>query len=951
MHEEKIRAMADVLLPDNPTYAKIESVADTIIMALKSQDPGFDLTKEYVVNIIVADRKIYQPVSTVMEDDEEGANWLPEFRANGGSSFRLWGDYKKHLTLSAPAIREIDRTTDKILNKMSNPNRPGNWYRAGLVVGHVQSGKTGNFVGLANKAMDCGFKIILVLTGMYNDLRSQTQGRLDKGAIGRITDPDDQNYKKHIGVGKYNGHPNIVNLTSSKLKGDFGSQKTDIGGILSATDPTIMVCKKNTAVLNNILRLFSQHGVVADDGLPIIPNIPLLVIDDEADSASINTEYNKGEISRINSKIRAILSLFERRAYVGYTATPYANIFIDPDPEIKQNYIEDEEGKKFRICKDDLFPKNFIVNLSAPSNYIGANVLFGITPAYEEEEKKPLPIIEYIQDGDFLSSKGGKVGTKKSKAVHINSLPYTLIEAVKLFFVSTAVRRARGQKSAHSSMLVNVTQYIKSMDQVTMLLQILVGGICDQLNALNDNPALERELCDLYVTKLIPSNLSICETYPDWAPILNMPSWEQVRAELPAVAAKVRNEVRVIHSTTDDDLDLNTTRLDYNKYENLPNEFDNGLYVIAVGGNTMARGITLEGLTISYFFRSSNTFDTLMQMGRWFGYRDGYIDVCRLYIEKTTAVNFKNIAVATQRMREDFDDMNSRGVRPKEYGLKVMRFPGVLEATARNKFGSAVKGRLSLNKTTLQAYKLKRDPEVIEANKTVVAKFLGGLGHSYHAKRLGVESNNYFWTCSGDKVVDFINNFKTATEQMPANLLTAYIERQMGKGNLIEWTVVLANVRDKNGGPLDKVHVLRTGVEDLEIGPASRANDEDSTSEFYVANNAAISGPSYESLDLTDAEYAQALEMTVKEWKAASEAGKTKRKTPPTSPFANCAKAVRSSTKGLLLLFNMDFGDLNHGVYTYVLSLPQIKDKDEEAISYDYMGNINAFKIRHDDEK
>ena len=177
--------------------------------------------------------------------------------------------------------------------------------------------------------MDVGYKIILVLTGMYNDLRSQTQGRIDKGAIGRITDPDDQNYKKTIGVGKYEHHPNILNLTSSKLKGDFGSEKTDIGGVLTSQDPTIMVCKKNTSILTNILRLFSQHGVIADDGLPIIPNIPLFVIDDEADSASINTKYDKQELSKINAKIRAILSLFERRCYVGYTATPYANIFID----------------------------------------------------------------------------------------------------------------------------------------------------------------------------------------------------------------------------------------------------------------------------------------------------------------------------------------------------------------------------------------------------------------------------------------------------------------------------------------------------------------------------------------------------------------------------------------------------------------------------------------------
>ena len=150
------------------------------------------------------------------------------------------------------------------------------------------------------------------------------------------------------------------------------------------------------------MRLFSQHAAIADDGYRIIANIPLFIIDDEADSASINTEYNKEDISKINSKIRAILSLFERRCYVGYTATPYANIFIDPDAPLFKEYIEEADGTKYRVCKEDLFPKNFIINLSAPSNYIGPNVLFGIPSSVDEEEKPELPIIEYIKEGDYL---------------------------------------------------------------------------------------------------------------------------------------------------------------------------------------------------------------------------------------------------------------------------------------------------------------------------------------------------------------------------------------------------------------------------------------------------------------------------------------------------------------------------------------------------------------------
>ena len=184
MNEEKVKALADALLSENPSYLEVENVADTICSIIAKQEPESIIDKQHIIALITTNRKIYQPVSSVMQSDDEGANWLPEFRATGNCSFRLWNDYKKSLTLPTSAVLEINRSTDFILNKLANPAMNGNWYRAGLVVGHVQSGKTGNFVGLANKAMDCGYKIILVLTGMYNDLRSQTQGRLDKGSIG-----------------------------------------------------------------------------------------------------------------------------------------------------------------------------------------------------------------------------------------------------------------------------------------------------------------------------------------------------------------------------------------------------------------------------------------------------------------------------------------------------------------------------------------------------------------------------------------------------------------------------------------------------------------------------------------------------------------------------------------------------------------------------------------------
>ena len=758
----KVPQFADIYLPDGEvTMDDIERELPAIIEGIKNvrDYDGSPISEDLVKNIVVANRFIITVTpSNSIKNDEDGANWLTEYKQNN-PEWHFWKDYKKTLNLPPSAIMEIDRTTDYILDRMCSPHKEGSWYRAGLVVGHVQSGKTGNYIGLINKAMDVGYKLILVFTGTFNDLRSQTQSRIDRDAIGRITDPHSPKANKKIGVGRYTGRPNIINLTSSNINGDFGSVKTDIGGVIGGATPTIMVCKKNSSIISNILILFSQKAKNGEDGLPIIDSLPLLMIDDECDSASINTQFNNKEISQINRKIRAILGLFSQRAYVGYTATPYANIFMTPDPDEKHEFILDKvrgTEYKYRLNKEDLFPKNFIINLNAPSNYIGPNVLFGISDQNEEEDnpRKELPIIDYINDG-YESVKKGDIP---------DYLPASLLEAIRSFIVATAIRRARGQKRAHSSMLINVSQYVDWMDAIGKMVQEETYILCEKCQSLNNHPHLKKELEIIFETRYKNSHNTICQDHGDWAKLLAWPDWDDVAKEISNVAIKLNQEVRVIHSKrSDTDADLNVERLNYADYENQDKEINNGLYVIAVGGNVLARGLTLEGLTTSYFFRSSKTFDTLMQMGRWFGYRDGYIDVCRLYVCKDVADDFYNIAVATQRMREDFDDMCEKGIKPRDYGLKVMTFPGSLEATARNKFGATITGQLSLNKTTLQAYQLYRNEEIILQNKEAVLNFLGKLGPSKRLSRHGKPMPHFFWNCGADDVLSFIESFKSAT--------------------------------------------------------------------------------------------------------------------------------------------------------------------------------------------
>lgn len=945
MDIEQVKALARAYLSTKelPTLQDVQDTAVIIKNSLKLTESVVD-----IVNIISADMNIYQPPSTSMVEEEAGALWLKEFRAAGQCDWRYWTDYKKYLTLPSAAITEIDETTDRILDYLANPRMTGNWFRAGLVVGHVQSGKTGNFIGLANKAMDVGYKIILVLTGMYSDLRMQTQKRFDKGAIGKITDPKDVNSGKAIGVGRYNGHPNIINLTSSSMSGDFGSLLVNVGGVLTSPSPTIMVCKKNSSILSNIVKKFAQEASIAEDGYPLVENIPLLVIDDEADSASINTQYNKQELTEINGKIRTILSLFSKRAYIGYTATPYANIFIDPDQVKLDKPYKEIDGVNYRLCKDDLFPKNFIVNLSAPTNYIGANVLFGIPTRYDDlnpipDESKELGIIEHITDG-FPSRKKNQAPKCKE------DLPKSLVEAIKSFFVSTAIRRARGQKTQHSSMLINVSQFIMWQDAIASFSQQYVTDFCDMLGTIDDNPAFERELKAIYTNKFVPANKRICSIHKDkeWVLLLKMPQWSQVRKELPVVAAKVRSEVRVLHSGNPDDENLNTTKLNYEDYENQAKEINNGLYTIVVGGNTMSRGITLEGLVVSYFFRTTKTYDALMQMGRWFGYRDGYVDVCRLYMEPGMALNFKNIAVATQEMRDDFDEMYNRGIRPKDYGLKVKSFPGVLEVTSRNKFGSAIRGELSLNKTTLQAYQIYKKKEIIHSNKDAVLTFLNKLGVPVSdRKQNNKKLPHLFWECPSSDILDFVNAFQTATVRMPSNLVSAYIEAQNKIGNLTDWTVALINV---NRGNPTTVKLSIAGNE-YTIGVSKRGNEADmEDSPIYSASNSALIGPAHESLDLDDDAYTRALNNSISDWKLMKEKGLTKSKC-PSYPYPPRAKQERPPKKGLLLLFLLEFPDKAPDIYSYALSMPEISKESDTVISYEYVGQPLAFNQVDDPTK
>ena len=444
-----------LLAYDNVTEEKINEAVDQIRLlqiggGLKSVD--LDMLKARLIEIFHA--KMDQ--ARILEGKERRMPWLKTFKAEEKSNWHFWEDYKKYLKevkmYPNAVVNELENITDTILDKLFDPNQTNVvLHKKGMVVGQVQSGKTSNYTGLICKAADSGFNFIIVLVGMHNNLRSQTQLRLDEGFLGFDTQYE-RAYNLHsetrMGVGKLStphNHPVAHSFTSSFEKGDFNKRIAEGQGFNFNTNETILlVVKKNKNVLDNLYNWLTSK--IAPEKQCSTKS--LLVIDDEADNASINTKKD-GDASSINDCIRKILRKFQKVGYVGYTATPFANIFIP-------------------LQDDDLFPQDFIINLPTPSNYIGPQQVFGTSDDGEENDNAILPIVRIISDYEsFVPTKHKKNDPKPTR----KDVPASLEEAIKCFILTCAIRWARGQEHEHNSMLVHVSRFQSWQNQIKDLVE------------------------------------------------------------------------------------------------------------------------------------------------------------------------------------------------------------------------------------------------------------------------------------------------------------------------------------------------------------------------------------------------------------------------------------------------------------------------------------------------
>lgn len=798
--------------------------------------------------------------NATLSSGEDHVAWLDAERKKG---WTYWQRYSEYMEARIPwtALDALDVATDEVLSQLEDPTREGAWDRRGLVVGHVQSGKTGNYTGLICKAADAGYKIIIVLAGLHNNLRAQTQIRLDEGFLGFATIADADELPA-VGVGLIDKdmsvRPNAA--TNRSDKGDFNTAVAAKMNISPEQRPWLFVVKKNKTVLERLLHWIRNrvaNHVDPETGRKLVTNLPLMVIDDESDHGSVDTgedvvdEFGNPDLEHepktINRLIRSILHHFSRKAYVGYTATPFANIFIHDRGETQ------EHGP-------DLFPAAFITSLAAPSNYVGPGRVFGSASRTPED----LPLVRPLSDDEFQPwmpprHKNGYRPRWQGE----DRVPDSLAEAIRSFVYACAVRKLRGQGSKHSSMLIHVTRFTSVqnavVNQVEEYVRDLKGRYTRGIELENLEASMRTEYQETFLPGMqrVRSALVEGETLDDF-------SWAYVRAVLPDVLSDIR--VREINGTAKD-------ALDYAENDGT------GLKVIAIGGDKLARGLTLEGLCTSYFLRTARMYDTLMQMGRWFGYRDGYLDVCRLYTSQEMVEWFGHIADAAEELRQEFDNMVAAGATPKQFGLRV-KSHSVLTVTSRAKMRNARAMQLTYSGDLLQTIVFPNRKDDITANFKATDRFINALGPStdlndQHFVPQGQKWNGHLWRdVPALSVISFLRDYRThlASFRIMSPLIADFIEEMNKDNELTNWTVALIG---KDTGPDDQ---YRT-VGGASVNMLKRRRTTEHADRYSIKT---LISPRDQAIDLTEAEWKAALDLSQKTWR--NDTDRNEGKEPPSEP-------------------------------------------------------------------
>ena len=663
---------------------------------------GEDL--EWVIRELEAEHSVTVDEVRMIVPDDAGLPW----KVGVGALQQDLHTYLARQGMGPRVIQSLEDSTGAILSRCGNPAEPGPWQRRGLVAGQVQSGKTTSYSGLIAGAIEEGYRNIVIFTGRTNDLRNQTQERIDEAIVGQESSlarsgvsarvsrgrgrqpvtprPVTMERPRVLGVGHIRserrpgetwvpGQLPLLSLTSQDHRsggtnGDFNRNRADHNN-LSGRAITLAVSKKHASVIRNLTNWLRSSGRI-DEG-------PLLVIDDEADDASIDVSADESP-STINREIRKLLHAAHQATYVAYTATPYANVMIDPDTESE-------------TLGSDLFPGDFIALLDAPENYMGARKFF------LEPEQGRQHFVE-VRDSEGWIERGEVYGP----------LPGSLLRAVQEFVVVAATRRARAQSSgtthSHASMLVHCDVHVSVQSQI-------VGELADLIPAMRDGwkfPVSGSSVRDAIQSRWTGKgdDPGIGETQDESLAL----TWEQVEPHIAGVLDDL--DVQELNSSTKQNLD----------YRRAARE-GKALTVIAVGGHKLSRGLTLEGLSTSYLLRITKLYDTLMQMGRWFGYRRGYEDLCRVHTTASVFRNFLLVEEADAQLRDELKELQELGTTPREVGMRMRHNPG-MQITSSAKLRDTTVQRSGWGGRTIELTWFRREDAV--ENSRIAGAFIDGLG-------------------------------------------------------------------------------------------------------------------------------------------------------------------------------------------------------------------------------
>ena len=718
---------------------------------------------------------------------QDNIPWVENSLKNGKLKFNNYKKYESKVLklrrFSKKSIEHLDEVTTKILDYIGDPKKTGKKF--GLLMGDVQSGKTLTFTGILHKAIDAGYRFVVVLAGMTNSLRVQTQNRLNSDLVGITTKVNGKRVSNKI-----SNNISFNLLTSSDS--DFKKNKTD--SVIAVDDDhqiTLAIVKKNQTVLKNLIEWLEDVKALGVDKLPLI------MIDDEADNASVNGKKKEEDPAKINKQIRQILDYFERSSYIAVTATPFANIFIDPQIDPKTKELTISENELF-----DLFPRDFIYALNPPKGYLGVERLFGNTAELERNSVKYKSVIPitYQEDTDETSCHNQIYQGKLKKPDDLYALPDSLINAV-YYFCCICTFQDLNVTSENLSMLVHIARFTKIQNKLCNMIQDKIVQLFNHIDLCwnrsdycFDSDKIYQQLQTIWNIGIGNELYYSDESHGDKPETLNELSglkWESVAKKRFLDTLKT---IKVV--TVNSDSDIKNTAV---YYEN------NDARIIAIGGNSLSRGLTLEGLCVSYFSRRSPAYDTLLQMGRWFGYRERYVPFMKIWISDCLIYSYKIIADAVSEFRDTVLEMCRNNRSPKDFGLRIKCAPSVTKmvvtAACKRRTSKKISTWLDIAGFPFQAGTFPVNETDRKYNLNLLSSFLKHLGKFSRGKNLVPDAvlgaDDLVWSgISASVISDLIQSLKVPSWSYYLNPIKAADE--IRKRNE-EWSVRVLSFRSKSG--------------------------------------------------------------------------------------------------------------------------------------------------------